>query len=168
MRKALIGAVAIPLTLGLLMPTSASGIDVVNTKKIRTAVTVNGILQHERAFQRIANDNGGTRASGTPGLRRLGDYVAQQLRQAGYKRDGPGVHLPVLPELWRRRSSRKLTPTPTTTRPATFEYSGSGDVTGAIVPTNDIVIPPTPGAQQHVWLRSRRTSRPRRPNRRSR
>ena len=34
LRKALIGAVAIPLTLGLLMPTSASGIDDINTKKI--------------------------------------------------------------------------------------------------------------------------------------
>ena len=29
-------------------------------------------------------------------------------------------------------------------------------MTGVVVPTNDIVIPPTPGAEQHVWLRSRR------------
>ena len=28
----------------------------------------------------------------------------------------------------------------------TMEYSGSGDVTGALVPTNDIVLPPGPTA----------------------
>ena len=76
MRKALIGAVAIPLTLGLLVPTNASAIDEVNTQKLRDAVTVNGILQHERAFQRIANQNGGTRASGTPGYDASAKYVA--------------------------------------------------------------------------------------------
>ena len=48
-------------------------------------MTVNGILQHERAFQRIANDNGGTRASGTPGYDASAEYVADRLRQAGYK-----------------------------------------------------------------------------------
>ena len=32
-----------------------------------------------------------------------------------------------------------------------LEYSGgSGDVTGPLVPTNDIVIPPTPDPQLHV------------------
>ncbi len=38
------------------------------------AVTVNGILQHERAFQSIANANGGTRAS----ARRREDTVSCQ------------------------------------------------------------------------------------------
>lgn len=35
--------------------------------KLRQAVDPNGILVHERRFQRIANANGNTRASGTPG-----------------------------------------------------------------------------------------------------
>ena len=96
MRKALIGAVAIPLTLGLLVPTSASAIDDVNTKKLRTAVTVNGILQHERAFQRIANENGGTRASGTPGYDASAKYVADKLQTGRLQGDGAGVHLPLL------------------------------------------------------------------------
>ena len=48
-------------------------------------MTVSGILQHERAFQRIATDNGSTRASGTPGYDASVDYVASKLRQAGYK-----------------------------------------------------------------------------------
>jgi len=84
-RKALWGAAVIPLTLGLMMPTTASAIDDVNTRKLREAVTVNGILQHERALQRIANNNDGTRASGTPGYDASVDYVAQRLRQAGYQ-----------------------------------------------------------------------------------
>jgi hypothetical protein len=42
-------------------------------------------LQHERAFQRIANDNEGTRASGTSGYDASADYVVRKLRQAGYK-----------------------------------------------------------------------------------
>ena len=143
MRKALIGAVAIPLTLGLLMPTSASGIDDVNTKQLRTAVTVNGILQHERAFQRIANANGGTRASGTPGYDASATYVARKLRQAGYKVTVQEFIFPFFRVLEPGEVSR-ITPTPKDYETATLEYSGSGDVTGAIVPTNDIVIPPTP------------------------
>ena len=37
------------------------------SKKLREAVTVGGILEHERAFQSIATFTGGNRLSGTPG-----------------------------------------------------------------------------------------------------
>ena len=40
--------------------------------------------------------------------------------------------------------SAQISPTPTDYETETLEYSGGGDVTGVIVPTNDIVIPPTP------------------------
>jgi hypothetical protein len=43
-----------------------------------------GILGHERVSQWIANQNGGTRASGTPGYDASADYVAGRLRAAGY------------------------------------------------------------------------------------
>ena len=59
--------VAVALVTALLMATPALAVDDVNTKRLRNAVTVGGILSHERVFQRIANQNGGTRASGTPG-----------------------------------------------------------------------------------------------------
>ena len=143
MRKALIGAVGIPLTLGLLMPTNASAIEEVDTKKLRTAVTVNGILQHERAFQRIANANGGTRASGTPGYDASAKYVAGRLKKAGYKVTVQEFTFPFFRVL-EPGVSEQLTPTPTEYETTTLEYSGSGDVTGPIIPTNDIVIPPTP------------------------
>ena len=51
----------------VLPATPAAAIDQVNTQKLRQALTVSGILGHERVFQRIANQNDGTRASGTSG-----------------------------------------------------------------------------------------------------
>ena len=57
--------------------TATAAVDNVDTTKLRDAVTVSGILGHERALQRIANQNGGTRASGTPGYKASVDYVAQ-------------------------------------------------------------------------------------------
>src|SRR6478735_1812742 len=55
-----------------------------DTSKLTRAVTVNGILKHENALQRIADANNGTRASGTSGFDASRDYVARQLRRAGY------------------------------------------------------------------------------------
>ena len=42
-------------------------------------------MAHERALQSIANANGGTRASGTPGFDASVAYVSQRLKKAGYK-----------------------------------------------------------------------------------
>jgi Zn-dependent M28 family amino/carboxypeptidase len=140
LRKALWGAAAIPLTLGLLMPTSASAIDEVNTKKLRTAVTVNGILQHERQFQRIANDNDGTRASGTPGYDASAQYVARTLRRAGYRVSLQEFTFP----FFRNTAPGTLaqtSPNQITYETGTFDYSGSGDVTGAVTPI-DVEFPP--------------------------
>ena len=43
-----------------------------------------GMMGHLEALQRIADDNGGTRASGTSGYEESGRYVEEQLRAAGY------------------------------------------------------------------------------------
>jgi len=143
LRKALIAAAAIPVALSLLVPPSASAVDYVNTKKIRKAVTVNGILAHERVLQRIANQNGGTRASGTPGYDASAKYVADTLKKAGYTVKVQEFTFPFFRVL-EPGVSAQISPTPTDYETETLEYSGGGDVTGVIVPTNDIVIPPTP------------------------
>ena len=142
MRKALWGVAAIPLTLGLMVPTSAAAIDDVNTRRLREAVTVNGIMQHERAFQRIANDNGGTRASGTPGYNASVDYVANRLRRAGYNVTIQEFTFPFFQNL-APGELEQVSPTPTVYTTGTFNYSGSGDVTGVVVPI-DVQIPPGP------------------------
>lgn len=57
---------------------------ITDTKRLRDAVTVNGIRKHLEAFQAIADDNGGTRASGTPGYNSSAGYVASLMTNAGY------------------------------------------------------------------------------------
>lgn len=122
---------------------SAAAVDQVDTQKLRKAVSVSGILGHERVFQRIANQNDGTRASGTPGYKASVDYVRQTLRQAGYDVRLQKFDFNFFQEL-APAQLREVAPTPAEYATETFEYSGSGDVTGALVPTNDIVIPPSP------------------------
>ena len=70
-RKALTAMVA-AFAAALLLAPVASAIDKVDTSELREGVTVGGILEHERAFQNIANANDGNRAADTPGLRRIG------------------------------------------------------------------------------------------------
>jgi len=53
-------------------------------KKLVRDVTVNNINRHLIALQRIADQNGGTRASGTPGFDKSANYVADRLKAAGY------------------------------------------------------------------------------------
>ena len=52
--------------------------------KLTKAVTAEGVLDHLEALQRIADANGGNRASGRPGYKASVDYVVGQLRAAGY------------------------------------------------------------------------------------
>ena len=53
--------------------------------KLLECVTVDGVRQHQAAFQAIADDNGGTRASGTPGYDASVDYVVGKMTAAGYE-----------------------------------------------------------------------------------
>jgi Zn-dependent M28 family amino/carboxypeptidase len=118
-----------------------------NSTKLRNAVTVDGILEHERAFQSIADANNDNRASGTPGYDASAAYVATKLRAAGYNVTVQPFTFPFFQETG-DSTFRRLTPTERTySRPDEYEvmeYSGSGNVTAEIVPTNDVVIPPAP------------------------
>jgi Zn-dependent M28 family amino/carboxypeptidase len=131
------------LVTAMAVPAPALAVDEINTKRIRDAVTVGGILAHERAFQRIANENGGTRASGTPGYAASAEYVKGVLTRAGYQVSEQEFTFPFFrdvapPEL------TQVAPTPTTYTTATFQYSGSGDVTGTVVPAANTQVPPSP------------------------
>src|SRR5215813_15187608 len=44
-----------------------------------------GAFQHLRALQEIASANGGNRAAGTSGYDRSAEYVAERLKEAGYR-----------------------------------------------------------------------------------
>ena len=95
-------------------------------------VTVNGVRSHLEAFQRIADNNGGTRASGTPGFDRSVELCGQEA--AGM----PAIHasvqrfdFPFFEEL----SPPVFEQTAPTARAfvqdtdfATMDFSGSGEV----------------------------------------
>jgi Zn-dependent M28 family amino/carboxypeptidase len=140
-RAALCGVLAVLAGTAILTPT-ASALDPVDTTKLRDAVTVNGILRHERVLQSIANANGGIRASGTPGFEASADYVKRQLVQAGYKVSEQTFEFPFFQQTADPVFER-VTPVPRTftgTEFATMTYSGSGDVTAALQAV-DVVVP---------------------------
>jgi Zn-dependent M28 family amino/carboxypeptidase len=128
------------LTASLCLPANALALDEVNTKKLRDGVTVNGILQHARAFQAIANANGGTRASGTPGYEASLQYVKGRLQQAGYKVTEQEFTFPFFREL-APAVLQQTAPTARDIETATFDYSGSGDVTAPLQEV-DVDFPP--------------------------
>jgi Zn-dependent M28 family amino/carboxypeptidase len=133
--------VAVVLLTALLAPTPALAIDEVDTTRLRNAVTVGGILAHERIFQRIANQNGGTRASGTPGYDASADYVQRRLEAAGYQVTLQEFTFPFFDEV--DSALQQTAPNQATYQTGAFTFSDSGDVTGTVVPI-DLVIPATP------------------------
>jgi Zn-dependent M28 family amino/carboxypeptidase len=135
-----------PLLAGLLVLTlvgPASAVDDIDSSRLRRAVTVGGIMSHQRVFQRIANQNEGTRASGTPGYDASAAYVKKTLKKAGYKVTEQTFTFPFFRSL-APAELEQVSPTPTDYETGTFDFSGSGEVTGQVVPTNDVVIPATP------------------------
>jgi Zn-dependent M28 family amino/carboxypeptidase len=140
-------ALALAMALGAVGVASAAVPS--DSSQLRQAVTVGGILQHEREFQAIADVNGGTRASGTPGYTASADYVAGQLEGAGYEVTRQEFEY----ELFIENSDPVLDPTdpdlPAYTPDkdfATMDYSGSGDVTAPLQAVGGIVIPPAGGS----------------------
>ncbi len=112
-------------------------------KRLTDAVTVSGIMRHERALMNIAERNGGTRASGTRGFDKSRDYVVGQLQNAGYTVNVQPFEFPFFQEL-APSTFERTAPTARTYDDsdfATMDFSGSGDATGTVVPV-DVVLPP--------------------------
>ena len=107
-------------------------------KKLLECVTLEGVREHQAALQQIADDNGGTRASGTPGYEESVDYVVERMTAAGYNvtlNSFPFVFIPA-PTL------RQLTPVAATYETGAFAGSASGVVTAAVVPIDiNLVMP---------------------------
>ncbi|MFC7531084.1 M20/M25/M40 family metallo-hydrolase [Actinoplanes sp. GCM10030250] len=114
-----------------------------DSKRLREAVTVHGVLDHLRAFQKISDRNGGTRASGTPGYEASAAYVKSALRKAGYRVTEQKFTFPFYRELAPAQLTR-VSPAGPAYATHTFDYSGTGDVTGQVVPALNNVLPPTP------------------------
>jgi Zn-dependent M28 family amino/carboxypeptidase len=140
----LAAATAAFVTAAALVAIPAQAANPTDTEALRDAVTVDGIMAHEEELQAIADANGDTRASGTPGYRASVDYVEERLDAAGYDVTVQPFQFPFFQELSDAVFER-ISPQPRTYVVnqdfVTMEFSGSGDVTGQLFPTNDIVVP---------------------------
>jgi Zn-dependent M28 family amino/carboxypeptidase len=141
---------AIAFALALVMALGAVGVASAavptDSKALRDAVTVKGIMEHQDAFQAIADANGNTRASGTPGYDASLAYVQEQLEATGYY---DVTVQRFLYDAFRELETpifQRISPDPrdyvANEEFITMDYSDTGDVTGTLVATNDIVIPP--------------------------
>jgi Zn-dependent M28 family amino/carboxypeptidase len=137
-RRALTAIVAC-MAASLLLAPGASAIDRVDTKQLRKGVTLDGILEHQRAFQNIAIANGDNRAATTPGYDASVAYVTNRLRAAGYRVRHHEFDFP----MWRKDGPSTLTENSPTQR--TFvedtdyivsQFSGSGNLTANVVPVD--------------------------------
>lgn len=110
-----------------------------DSRKFRHAVTSKGVARHLDALQGIADANGGTRASGTPGFNKSRDYVVKTLRAAGYRPTVQSFTFPYFQENKPAAFSQVSPDAKTYASPADFitmDFSGSGDVTAAVVPVD--------------------------------
>ena len=106
-------------------------------KKLLRCVTLEGVREHQAAFQEIADANDdpfypGTRAAGTEGYDESVEYVAGLLRDAGYE-----VTLdPVEITFNFPATLRQLTPIEADYETGVFTGSGSGTVEGQVIPVD--------------------------------
>jgi Zn-dependent M28 family amino/carboxypeptidase len=108
-------------------------------QRLEQAVTVDGVFKHLAALQRIADENGGTRASGSPGFDASVDYVVSQLRAAGYEPDVQAFDFVYSHEARPTRLERIAPSHATFAADDDFivlGYSGSGDVSAAVHPVD--------------------------------
>ncbi len=145
MRRALIAAVTAAV---VALPGVAQARDDFNSKPFRQKVTVANMLVHERALQRFADANGGTRAAGTPGNTATTDYVLKTMRAAGWNARLQPFEFPFFQETG-PATFAQTTPTAATFTENTdyfvMTYSGSGDATAPVFPV-DVTVPMDPAA----------------------
>ena len=98
------------------------------TKKLLDCVDADDVLSHLQAFQAIADANGGTRASGTPGYDASADHVAETLEAAGWTIERQVFDFSLYTE-----EEAALTADGADVETTSAEYSGSGTVEGGPV-----------------------------------
>ena len=106
--------------------------------KLLECVTLAGVREHQAALQAIADANGGTRASGTPGYDASVQYVVDRMTAAGYS-----VTLNAFPFIYVPPSTlQQIAPIAATYETGPFTGSGSGSVTAAVTAVDINLTPP--------------------------
>jgi Zn-dependent M28 family amino/carboxypeptidase len=135
-------AVGAVCALVLAAPASAA----TDTSKLREHVKLGKIVKHLEALQQIADANGGTRASGTPGYEASVAYVADKLRDKGFLvtiQEFPFAFFQELAPPKLKQISPTAKPYQETVDFFTMTYSGSGDVTSNVQPVDTTATPST-------------------------
>ncbi len=129
---AILGAAALAAA-ALSVPT-ATAVETGEQRKDKNG-TLRGAYDHLIALEEIADDNGGSRASGTPGYEASADYVAGRLRKAGYRVDKQAFDFPYFsqksPSVFEQTAPGEVTYEEEVDY-ALMTYSGSDDVTAAV------------------------------------
>ena len=146
-RRLSVAVAAAACIAGIALPGGVSAAPTTNSQALRDAVNVLGVQDHMAALQAIADANGGTRASGTPGYDASLEYVKDQLEETGYYDVTVQKFLyDVFRDVPPGDEMERVSPEPRVYTQnvdfVTMDYSGNGDVTGELVATNDVVIPP--------------------------
>ena len=117
-----------------------------NVKSVQTlleCVDVDGVREHQRSLQRIADRNDGTRASGTPGYDASVEYVVKKMRAAGYTVTVDPFVFDFF-EVLAPTTFSQVSPVPTTYVDGTdfsiMDYSGSGTISAVVTPV-DVLVP---------------------------
>ncbi len=110
-----------------------------SVRKLLECVTVDGVREHQRAFQEIADDNGGNRFSGLPGYDASVDYVVDQLEDAGYdpvvQQFDYTAFIPLGPSALQQTAPGQVTYVEDVDF-GVVEQSDPGDVTAAVTPVD--------------------------------
>ncbi len=109
-------------------------------EKLLECVTLEGVLQHLAAFQAIADANGSTRVSGSPGYDASVDYAANVFRAAGYNVTVQPFQFQTFITLAPPLLERVAPPPAGPIANNIMSYSGSGAVTA---PVTALPAPPT-------------------------
>jgi aminopeptidase Y len=115
--------------------------------KLLECVEVEGVREHQAAFQAIADANGGIRTSGTPGYDDSVDYVVDRMEAAGYDVSVQEFDFQTFINLAPPLLTQVAPPPGGPVENNIMSYSGSGDVEA---PVTALPAPPadaTPGCE---------------------
>lgn len=100
--------------------------------KLLECVRVGGVREHQAALQAIADANGGTRASGTPGYEQSVEYVVERLTAAGWNVELDPFDFVFVPP----SQLQQTAPITATYETGAFTGTGYGEVSGNVVPVD--------------------------------
>ena len=144
----LAGLLALPLHAPQVLASPSCANRVNNTHaKLLECVTVDGVREHQAAFQAIANENNGIRTSGTPGYDESVDYVIDKLADAGYDVTVQPFEFQTFIELSPSVLEQVAPPPAGPIANNIMSYSGSGDVTASVTALPAPPADATPGCE---------------------